>query len=47
MKQETQFSLFLSLITNQSTELVTLVEVYRLMTPDTILKENTVLFRHR
>ena len=41
MKQETQFSLFQALSTKQPPTLITLAEVYRLVTTDATLKENT------
>ena len=46
MKQETQLSLFRSLTTKQLPTLVTLEEVYRLITSDATLKENTGKFRY-
>ena len=46
MKQETQFSLFQSLTSNRNLGLVTLAEVYRLITTDATLKENAGKFRY-
>ncbi|MBQ8769912.1 MAG: hypothetical protein IJZ60_01975, partial [Bacteroides sp.] len=46
MKQETQFSLFQSLTSNRNLGLVTLAEVYRLITTDAALKENAEKFRY-
>ena len=46
MKQETQFSLFQSLTSNRNLGLVTLAEVYRLITTDPTLKENAEKFRY-
>ena len=46
MKQETQFSLFQSLTSNRNLGLVTLAEVYRLITTDAALKENAGKFRY-
>ena len=46
MKQETQFSLFRALTTSKPSGLVTLAEVYRLITTDATLKENTEKFRY-
>ena len=46
MKQETQFSLFRALTTSKPSGLVTLAEVYRLITTDATLKENTGKFRY-
>ena len=46
MKQETQFSLFRALTTSKPSGLVTLAEVYRLITTDATLKENTRKFRY-
>ena len=46
MKQETQFSLFQSLTSNRNLGLVTLAEVYRLITTDPTLKENAEKCRY-
>ena len=46
MKQETQFSLFQSLTSNRNLGLVTLAEIYRLITTDAALKENAGKFRY-
>ena len=46
MKQETQFSLFRALSTKQPPTLITLAEVYRLVTTDATLKENTEKYRY-
>ena len=46
MKQEIQFSLFRALTTNKPSGTVTLAEVYRLITSDATLKENTEKFRY-
>ena len=46
MKQETQFSLFQALSTKQPPTLITLAEVYRLVTADATLKENTEKYRY-
>ena len=46
MKQETQFSLFQALSTKQPPTLITLAEVYRLVTTDATLKENTEKYRY-
>ena len=46
MKQETKFSLFQSLTSNRNLGLVTLAEVYRLITTDATLKENAGKFRY-
>ena len=46
MKQETQFSLFPRLTTSKPSGLVTLAEVYRLITTDATLKDNTEKFRY-
>ena len=46
MKQETQFSLFRELTTSKPSGTVTLAEVYRLITTDATLKENTEKFRY-
>ena len=46
MKQETQFSFFPRLTTNQPSGLITLEEVHRLITTDATLKENTRKYRY-
>ena len=46
MKQEIQFSLFRALTTSKPSGTVTLAEVYRLITTDATLKENTEKFRY-
>jgi len=46
MKQETQFSLFRALNTTQPPTSITLGEVYRLITSDPALKENTEKYRY-
>ena len=46
MKQQTQFSLFRALSTKQPPTLITLAEVYRLVTTDATLKENTEKHRY-
>ena len=46
MKQETTFSLFPRLTTNQPSALVTLADVYRLITTDASLKESTEKYRY-
>ena len=46
MKQEIQFSLFRALTTSKPSGTVTLAEVYRLITTDATLKENTGKFRY-
>ena len=45
MKQETQFSFFPKLTVNKPSGLVTLAEVYRLITTDATLKDNTEKYR--
>lgn len=46
MKQETTFSLFRRLTINQPAALVTLADVYRFITTDPSLKENTEKYRY-
>lgn len=46
MKQETQFSFFPRLTTNQPSGLITLEELHRLVTTDAALKENTEKYRY-
>ena len=46
MKQETQFSFFPKLTVNKPSGLVTLAEVYRLLTTDATLKDNTEKYRY-
>ena len=46
MKQEIQFSLFRALSTKTPPTLITLKEVYRLITTDNSLRENTEKFRY-
>ena len=46
MKQETRFSLFRRLTISQPSGLITLAEVYRLITTDATLKENTGKYRY-
>ena len=46
MKQETQFSFFPKLTVNKPSGLVTLAEVYRLVTTDATLKDNTEKYRY-
>ena len=46
MKQETQFSLFPKLTTSKPSGLINLAEVFRLITTDATLKENTEKYRY-
>ena len=46
MRQEIQFSLFRALTTSKPSGTITLAEVYRLITTDATLKENTEKFRY-